>query len=230
MARIPIYASLGPAASRATLDEVTATPGWYPDPSGTGAVRYFDGTGWTEHVALPPPVVAPLWKGARLGRPPLGPGSIASPGRRLAARLLDQLIVLPVLIVLLVVLLAGFAHEIAGWTNDPSNQAAPVVGIVAFELSIFAILLIYLVCSFLYEALTTVRWGRSPGKAIMSIRPIRADGSSLSAGRAFGRAGAFHVAAFIQLLQILDALWCIWDEDAQCLHDKVCDTLVVSDD
>jgi uncharacterized RDD family membrane protein YckC len=217
-------------ASRVTLDEVTATPGWYPDPRGTGTLRYFDGESWTEHVALPPPTVVPGWKGARLGRPPLGAGSLANPGRRLAARLLDQLFVLPVLVVLLVVLVVGFAHEIARWTNGPSNQATPIAGIVAFELSVFGIILIFFVFSFLYEALTTVRWGRSPGKAIMKIRPVRLDDTALSVGRAFGRAGAFHVAGFVQLLQILDALWCLWDEDAQCLHDKVCDTLVVSDD
>src|SRR5574337_482956 len=30
-------------------------PGWYPDPSGNGGQRYFDGTRWTAHFAPPPP-------------------------------------------------------------------------------------------------------------------------------------------------------------------------------
>lgn len=209
---------------------MTATPGWYPDPRGTGVLRYFDGASWTEHVALPPPVAAPRWKGARLGRPPLGPGSLANPGRRFAARLLDGLILLPLWIVLFVFVLIWFIHEVSRWTVGPSNQTAPILSIVGFELSVLGIFFLLGVCSFLFEALTTVRWGRSPGKAIMSIRPVRLDGSTLSIGRAFGRAGAFYVAGFVSMLQLLDVLWCLWDEDAQCLHDKVCDTLVVSDD
>jgi uncharacterized RDD family membrane protein YckC len=217
-------------ANRVTLGEVTAMPGWYPDPRGTGVLRYFDGVRWTDHVALPPPLVARLWKGARVGRPPYGPGALANPGRRLAARLLDALFVAPVYVVLVVVVLAVFTHAIADWSNGPSNQSAPFLGIFAFELSFFGILVVVLACSFLYEAITTARWGRSPGKAIMKIRPVRLDGSSLSTGRAFGRAGAYYVAALTQVLQLLDVLWCLWDDDAQCLHDKVCDTLVVSDD
>ncbi|MBN9608960.1 MAG: scramblase [Actinobacteria bacterium 69-20] len=31
----------------------TAAPGWYSDPSGSGAVRWWDGVQWTEHVQQP---------------------------------------------------------------------------------------------------------------------------------------------------------------------------------
>lgn len=31
----------------------TTPPGWYPDPSGTGQQRYWDGTTWTAHVHPP---------------------------------------------------------------------------------------------------------------------------------------------------------------------------------
>lgn len=38
-----------------TLSQATPAPGWYPDPAGSGGVRWWDGMGWTEHVALPEP-------------------------------------------------------------------------------------------------------------------------------------------------------------------------------
>ena len=37
----------------------TAAPGWYNDPQHPGALRYFDGASWTEHVA-PAAVAAPV--------------------------------------------------------------------------------------------------------------------------------------------------------------------------
>jgi hypothetical protein len=40
----------------------STTPGWYPDPDPTasaGRQRWFDGTGWTQHVSSPPVVEQP---------------------------------------------------------------------------------------------------------------------------------------------------------------------------
>lgn len=39
---------------------MTAVPGWYADPSGPGALRYWDGAAWTQHVQpVPAAPVAP---------------------------------------------------------------------------------------------------------------------------------------------------------------------------
>jgi hypothetical protein len=40
-------------------------PGWYPDPAGTGAQRYFDGTNWSSHFSGPAKPTTPyvLFKG-----------------------------------------------------------------------------------------------------------------------------------------------------------------------
>jgi Protein of unknown function (DUF2510) len=35
-----------------------ATPDWYPDPSGTGGERWWDGNQWTDHVRPPAPIPA----------------------------------------------------------------------------------------------------------------------------------------------------------------------------
>ncbi len=39
-------------------------PGWFPDPHGHAAQRYWDGTRWTEHVSGPAPGTAPGGAGA----------------------------------------------------------------------------------------------------------------------------------------------------------------------
>lgn len=39
------------------VEPVLPPPGWHPDPSGTGQLRYWDGTAWTSHVA-PDPALA----------------------------------------------------------------------------------------------------------------------------------------------------------------------------
>ena len=36
---------------------MTTQPGWYPDPAQPGAVRWWDGTQWSEHQAPAAPVV-----------------------------------------------------------------------------------------------------------------------------------------------------------------------------
>jgi len=145
---------------------------------------------------------------------------MADPWRRLCAQLLDALIVLPATIGLIIVAVWMV------WSNSAQKTFATVVWL---ELAVaLAVLASYVVLA-IYEAITTARWGRSPGKAVMDIRPVCVDGSELGWGRSFGRAFAYSLARLLSVLWLLDVLWCLWDENSQCLHDKVCDTIVVND-
>ncbi|MFN8039779.1 MAG: DUF4328 domain-containing protein [Acidimicrobiales bacterium] len=47
-------------------------PGWYPDPGGSPAMRWWDGQRWTDHVVLPPPP-GPRGPGGPAGPVGLGP-------------------------------------------------------------------------------------------------------------------------------------------------------------
>jgi uncharacterized RDD family membrane protein YckC len=67
--------------------------------------------------------------------------------------------------------------------------------------------------------------GQNPGKAIVGLRVIGTDGRAVRTGGMFVRGLASLLAGLIPLY--LDNLWMLWDRDAQCLHDKLVNTVVV---
>jgi uncharacterized RDD family membrane protein YckC len=214
-----------------------APAGWYADPAGSGGQRYWSGTAWTEYTVPWPPapaggsgIGAAPWKGARYGRPAAGPGSLADPARRLAARLLDGLVFTPVFVVLSIVAIVIVApHAGPIFPDDTRRADAPPPGLLWLYLAVFVAALVGGVLFALYEAIATARYGRTLGKAWLRIRPVTLDGRRLDTGCAFARAGLHWLANLLGWIGALDELWCVWDVDRQCLHDKVAGTLVVND-
>jgi len=177
----------------------------------------------------PPP---PPWKGAQFGRPRSGPGALATQGRRLGARALDALVLFPVLalfIVIAIILVAPHAGPIFPRVNTNSNAPVRTPGIVWIYLAVLACVLTTGLVMVVYEGVATAVYGRTLGKAWLHIRPIRTDGSPLGWGRSFGRIGIYWLSGFFGWLGLLDPLWCLWDANQQCLHDKVVGTLVIND-
>jgi uncharacterized RDD family membrane protein YckC len=219
-----------------------APANWYPDPEGRGGHRYWDGTTWTEHWAPPPPPPprppyanwgAPPWKGAQLGRPALGPGALANPGRRLAARVLDTLLLVPVFALLFsIALLIAAPHFGPIFPNIPrtnTGSPGPPPGILWLYLTFIGCVLATGVVMVGYETVATARYGRTLGKAWLHIRPVRTDGTLLGWGRSLGRITIYWASGFVSWLGLLDPLWCCWDGISQCLHDKVADSIVIND-
>ena len=177
----------------------------------------------------------PPWKGAHLGRPPAGPGALAEPGRRLGARALDLLLMVPVFAVLLAVALAIFASRfgpIFPDFPDVGNDVpapTPTPGIVWVYLTVAVCAFLTGVVLLAYETVAVAKYERTFGMAWLRVRPLRVDGSAISWGRAFVRALIFWLAGFVGWIGLLDPLWCLWDGERQCLHDKVADTIVVND-
>ena len=64
-------------------------PGWYPDPSGSLAQRWWDGTRWTEHLGTPP---APVAAGPQVVTA-AGTAELAGWWRRFGGYVLDAVIV-----------------------------------------------------------------------------------------------------------------------------------------
>ncbi len=201
-----------------------AAAGWYPDPGGTGGQRYFDGSVWTGH-SVPAP-----WKGARYGRPATGAGSLASPSSRLVARIFDWLVFLSVLVVLTGIMLA-IVLPLAGplFPSTNAEGATPTPGFLWLYLGFAIVALVTGLLFVAYETIAIVRYGRTLGKAWMHIRPIGTRGELLGWGRAFGRSILYYLAGWLGWIGLLDPLWCLWDADTQCIHDKVVNSLVIND-
>ncbi|MEO8456513.1 MAG: RDD family protein [Chloroflexota bacterium] len=67
--------------------------------------------------------------------------------------------------------------------------------------------------------------GQNPGKALLGLRVIKTNGSAMNTGSMFVRGLLGILCGLIPLY--LDDLWILWDKDAQTLHDKLADTVVV---
>ena len=219
----------------------TTPPNWYPDPAGGGGMRYWDGTAWTDHVVPPaapyyPPYPAwgpPPWKGAQLGRPAFGPGALADPARRLGARALDWLLMVPVFAILLTVSLLIFAHRfgpIFPNVNINDNRTSSPPGFLWVYLTVFACVVLTGLVMLAYETVAVAKFGRTLGMGWLHIRPVRlTSGGPLGWGRAFGRAAIYWLSGLIGWIGLLDPLWCLWDDKRQCLHDKVVASIVIND-
>ncbi len=211
--------------------------GWYPDPApaNPGTQRYWNGQSWTNHTApgqAPSAHFTPSGWSPQPARPTSGPGSLASLPLRLCARLIDGLLASVAMAVVVggsLLIASPFVGEVfpPGWEDE--SYEGPVPGI--FWLYLVGIVALG-VCSLLvmaYEAIATAKYGRTLGKALVHIRPLRRDGSPLSMGRSWGRSAFIYLLGGQNGVGLIDTLWCLWDDEKQCLHDKAADTVVVND-
>jgi uncharacterized RDD family membrane protein YckC len=163
--------------------------------------------GWEQPIAQQ----APGWH----GRP------LASWGSRVAAYLIDGLILLIPVVGLTVIIVA---------VATGSGTAAWVTAILGF--------LAYLVVAFLYAPLLMAREGprngQTWGKQALGIRVIRDSGAQMNFGSAALReivVKAFGVGLASSIIPVipwfLDVFWPLWDDENRALHDIVCSTHVV---
>jgi uncharacterized RDD family membrane protein YckC len=146
---------------------------------------------------------------------------LASWGTRLAAYLLDALILLVPVILLTIVIVAVAAG---------SDTGAIVTGIFGF--------LAFLVVAFLYAPLLMAREGpnngQTWGKQALGIRVIRDNGEAMNFSwaalreivvKGLGVGIASSIIPFIPWF--LDFFWPLWDDENRALHDMVVSTHVV---
>jgi uncharacterized RDD family membrane protein YckC len=165
--------------------------------------------GWQQPIAQQP---GPGWAGKPL----------ASWGSRLAAYLIDGLILLIPAVLLTVVVIAIAAG------SDTGAIVTAIVGFLAF-------LTVALVYAPVLMARAGQNNGQTWGKQMMNIRVVRDSGQPMSFGwgalREIGVKGfavtiASSIIPFIPWF--LNYFWPLWDDQNRCLHDMICSTHVVS--
>lgn len=132
-------------------------------------------------------------------------------------------------------------------TASPATGALATLGRRFASFTLDALLVIVtLLIGWLVWFLIIAGRGQTPGKQILKLRVVRADGQPASYGWMLLREIVIKSIAFGLLNFILDsivsgsgwiaavifaacALWCVWDANRQCLWDKLLTTLVVHD-
>jgi uncharacterized RDD family membrane protein YckC len=156
---------------------------------------------------------------------------LASFGQRLAARLIDGLVLSP--LVLLVFVAMGFAFAMIAPTETDAvgsgSTDAGTFGLMILGVYIVAIVLM-LVVQYVYEVELTKRTGQTIGKKVMKLWVVPLDPTqrvdrSVMAKRWVTTVGVGVLPAG----SLMDGLWQLWDQPyQQCLHDKWPRTVVIA--
>jgi uncharacterized RDD family membrane protein YckC len=171
--------------------------------------------GWQQPIARP---------SGWAGRP------LASWGSRLAATLIDWLVLLIPTVVLFFVVVAGAW----GITGDGDASTGAVIGAsILYVLLVSAVILLY---APVLMARQGARNGQTWGKQIIGVRVVRDNAQPMSFGwaalREVGVKGlAVGIASSIIPIipWFLNYFWPLWDDQNRALHDMAVQTHVVSD-
>ena len=143
----------------------SAPAGWYPDPVDVSRQRLWDGHQWTDEERTGASASADATEPPS-SEPPRGADSephnrpLASPGRRLAARVIDAVCLLAALYLIASLASKYENHELSEVLNAQLDSP-----------------LILLVPLFLWEFTPQAFTGRTLGKALLGIRVVRGDDS-----------------------------------------------------
>ena len=235
---------------------MTQTPaGWHPDPHVPGQQRFWDGASWTDQVAPLGPA-GPAYGGP--AQPYGGPsqayaGPATTPDgqplagwwRRVAASLIDGVVLIPVSLVVgwswWSNVFSEYGHFIretvdASESGSTPPSATDLQGDLFGDLVVLALIgvvlnLVYVVGFLSWKQATLgklamgtrVRLRETPGplplKAILLRWLVQYGPSSLAFVPLVGTATS--------LWSLLDSLWPLWDREKQALHDKAAKTNVV---
>ena len=188
----------------------TPPPGWFADPMGRHAYRYWDGSQWSDQVSdagqvstdpptgTPVPVATPgAVPGAVPYRLPGQTDPTAVLGKRYGAFFIDLVITL----IVFTALFFPFAkqrtvaemerlpgcHRTSATMIRCDNRAVVTLGDTVYEAPAGSFLLLEVGFSFLYYGVLTGLAGATLGKFATGIRVVKEDGSVVGVGRSLVR-------------------------------------------
>jgi uncharacterized RDD family membrane protein YckC len=177
---------------------------------------------------LPPPP-GQLPEATPWGPPPALPLRYASFWIRMAAYLIDVLVLIPLSLPLAVAAWTRLSDQMDRFmrTNQPVEIETIFRQYLGWALLIAA-------GTYAYQVLMVRYFGGSLGKLAVGIRVRVADGSVCGWRESLLRPilqlivgfGSFVPGAGI--ITLVDDLWMVWDHQSQTLHDKVANTIVIS--
>lgn len=200
--------------------------GWQPQSGGSSQPPPPPpGPGWQQ--PSPPPPSYGYQQSGPAG--PAGPGGqpLAEWWKRLVAILLDG-VILGIPFGIIAAIVAGAAANKA--TIDPITGEIESGG-GAFAGAVLGVYAVAIIVNVLYYGLLNGgESGQTLGKKILNIRVRDANtGGPIGVGRGIGRYFVTLILGFAcGIGTILDALWPLWDQRRQALHDKVVSSVVVN--
>jgi uncharacterized RDD family membrane protein YckC len=151
--------------------------------------------------------------------PPVILGRYAGFFSRAAAYVLDRAIAFGIAFVIMVVIdyflrLLGVDEWLENLREDAMLNAVLVL--------LLSTLGIYLLVTIVYNVGFWLLSGQTPGKRVLGVRVMRADGTRLRLGNALRR----QIGYWISAIFFLGFLWILFDNKRQGFHDKLADTIV----
>ena len=167
---------------------------------------------------------------------------LASMGSRLGARIVDWLLLTAITIPLVYDPLSRVGTYFVDLFEEMDRQArqgqtpvqpTPTEMAAAIQGPLLTVALVALAVGLLYESIFLLLKGATPGKLLLGIgvrlreRPGRLPLGAVLLRQVIWAIGNIPGLSFMGLVGLLDALWPLWDDKRQALHDKLAKTQVV---
>ncbi|UZJ31191.1 RDD family protein [Streptomyces endophytica] len=240
-------AQQSPAPQHPAPQQAQPAPGGQQPPAGFPAQHAAAPTPSTPPAAAPPASGPAQGAGAE-GVIPWKPPSAADPffaaaqaaqghpaglGRRLAARLIDTL-VLGAVTAAVAVPMWGTVTDHIDAKVEAARQSGRQVTVYLIDgttAPVFAtILAVLLIGGALYEALPVLKWGRTLGKKLCGVRVLDIESHDSPMLAAALKRWFCYSLLGVLAIGVVNVVWCVFDRPwRQCWHDKLARTFVAAD-